>query len=259
MSTKIHPTAIVEDGAQLGRNVQVDAFSFVGKKAKIGDCTRIHHHASVEGDVTLGSNNEVFPYSLIGGLTHDLKFRGGCPKLSIGDGNVFREYVTAHVATNDGEITTIGSDNVFLAYSHIAHDCDVGNNIVMSSHSALGGHVVVDDYANIGWGSGVHQFCKIGKYSMLSACSKLVQDTPPYMLADGSPAEVRSINKVAMDRAGFSPQELDLVKSLFKLLYKSDLNRSQALQQIKLKFADTESKIADEIISFIEASERGIA
>ena len=131
--------------------------------------------------------------------------------------------MTAHVATNDGEFTTIGSSNVFLAYSHIAHDCQVGNHVVMSSHAALGGHVEVHDHVNIGWGSGIHQFCQIGRYAMLSACSKLVQDVPPYMLADGAPAEVRSINKIAMERAGFSSDQIEMVKGIFKTLYKADL------------------------------------
>lgn len=259
MSTKIHPTAIVEDGAQLGVNVDVGAFCFVGKDAKLGDNTRLHHHASVEGDVCLGTDNEIFPYALVGGLTHDLKFKGGTPKLKIGNENIFREYVTAHVATNDGEFTTIGSQNVFLAYSHVAHDCNVGNHVIMSSHSALGGHAIVEDHVNIGWGAGVHQFCQLGRYAMLSACSKLVQDVPPYMLADGSPAEVRSINKVAMERADISSEKVELVKSLFKILYKSDLNRSQALEQIKQQNEEENSEITTEILNFVSSSNRGIA
>jgi UDP-N-acetylglucosamine acyltransferase len=249
MSTKIHPTAIVEDGAQLGVNVDVGAFCFVGKDAKLGDNTRLHHHASVEGDVCLGTDNEIFPYALV----------GGTPKLKIGNENIFREYVTAHVATNDGEFTTIGSQNVFLAYSHVAHDCNVGNHVIMSSHSALGGHAIVEDHVNIGWGAGVHQFCQLGRYAMLSACSKLVQDVPPYMLADGSPAEVRSINKVAMDRADISSEKVELVKSLFKILYKSDLNRSQALEQIKQQNEEENSEITTEILNFVSSSNRGIA
>ena len=138
MSTDIHKFAIVEDGAQLGIGVKVEAFAIVGKNATIGDDTIIRHHATVEGNVTLGKSNEIYPYALIGGLTHDLKYSGGNPGLKIGDNNVFREYSTAHVATNSDDFTIIGSNNVFLAYSHVAHDCFVGHNLVMSSHSALG-------------------------------------------------------------------------------------------------------------------------
>jgi UDP-N-acetylglucosamine acyltransferase len=259
MGVEIHPSAQVEKGAEFGSNVVVEAFCHIGKMAKIGDACVVRHHASVEGNVVLGKENEIFPYALIGGLTHDLKFEGGNPGLEIGDNNIFREYVTAHVATKDQENTKIGSANVFLAYSHIAHDCQLGNQIVMSSHAALGGHVEVADHTNIGWGSGVHQFCRLGKYSMVSACSKLVQDVPPFMLADGSPAEVRSINKVGLDRANFSPEEVDEIKSVFKIFYRSSLNRSQAIEKVTKDFTDASSARINEIIKFVEQSERGIA
>ena len=259
MGVKIHPSAIVEKGAELGEDVTVEGFCFVGSKAKISDGTIIRHHASVEGDVFLGKNNEIFPYALIGGLTHDLKYKGGDPKLRVGENNVFREFVTAHVATNDGEFTTIGSSNVFLAYSHIAHDCQVGDHIVMSSHAALGGHVKVEDHVNVGWGAGVHQFCRLGRHCMVSACSKLVQDVPPFMLADGSPAEVRSINKVGLERAGFDSSEIELIRSAFKVLYRKDLNRSQALQYLQDNFSFDPGSVMDELISFAKANGRGMA
>ena len=259
MEVSVHPQAIVEEGAQLGKGVRVEAFALVGKNSVIGDGSIVRHHATVEGKVILGRNNEIFPYALIGGLTHDLKYTGGEPKLTIGDNNIFREYVTAHVATNGEDSTEIGSNNVFLAYSHVAHDCNVGNQVIMSSHSALGGHAIVGDHVNIGWGAGVHQFCKLGRYAMLSACSKLVQDVPPYMLADGSPAEVRSINKVAMERADISSEKVELVKSLFKILYKSGLNRTQALEQIKQQNEEENSGITAEILTFVSSSNRGIA
>ena len=259
MSTIVHPHAIVEDGAQLGQDVVVEAFSLIGKNAIIGDGTIIRHHATVEGKVTLGKNNEIYPYALIGGLTHDLKFTGGEPKLVIGDHNTFREYVTAHVATNGEDSTSIGSNNVFLAYSHIAHDCKVGSHLVMSSQSALGGHVEVEDHVNIGWGVGVHQFCRLGRHCMVSACSKLVQDVPPFMLADGSPAEVRSINKVGMERAGFTKTDLDIAKGVFKILYRGDLNRRQAIEYLQNGSTLAADEITKEIIHFTEQSDRGIA
>ena len=227
MSTQIHPQSIVEDGAQLGEGVIIEAFAMVGRNAIIGDDTIIRHHATVEGKVILGKANEIHPYSLIGGLTHDLKFSGGEPALQIGDRNTFREYCTAHVATNDHNKTLIGSDNTFLAYSHVAHDCIVGNNLIMSSHSALGGHVVVAYHVNIGLGVGVHQFCRLGRNCMVSACSKLVQDVAPFMLADGSPAEVRSINKVGMERNGFTKDTKELTEnqvSSGRLGYKGVIN-----------------------------------
>jgi UDP-N-acetylglucosamine acyltransferase len=259
MGVTIHPTAIVSPGAELGEQVVVEAFALIGPKAQIGDDSIIRHHSTVEGDVFMGKGNEVYPYAMIGGLTHDLKYQGGTPKLKIGDKNVFREYVTAHVATDAEDFTIIGSDNVFLAYSHVAHDCTVGDHLVMSSHSALGGHVKVEDYVNIGWGAGVHQFCRLGRHSMVSACSKLVQDVPPYMLADGSPAEVRSINKVGMDRFGYTGDDIEKVRKIFKTLYKSDLNRTQAIKQLNMLGNVDGNPFIEEVTSFICESERGLA
>ena len=243
----------------MGEDVVVEAFVFVGPSARVGDGCFLRHHSTVEGDVELGKSNEVHPYALIGGMTHDLKYAGGNPKLRVGDRNVFREYVTAHVATDPEDETIIGSDNVFLAYSHVAHDCKVGDHFVMSSHSALGGHVVVDDHANLGWGAGVHQFCRLGRHCMVAACSKLVQDVPPFMLADGSPAEVRSINKVGMERAGFSGNEIETARSIYKTLYRGGLNRSQALKQLELAVSESNSSISREIVEFVRESSRGLA
>ena len=201
----------------------------------------------------------VYPYALIGGLTHDLKYKGGEPGLEIGDNNIFREYVTAHVATEENDLTCIGSNNVFLAYSHIAHDCQVGNHLVMSSHSALGGHVGVEDFVNVGWNAGVHQFCRLGKHCMVSACSKLVQDVPPYMLADGFPAEVRSINKIGMERNGFSSEDIEVARGVFKTIYKSDFNRSQAMLSLSDDSPWADETVTQEIVGFIRKSERGVA
>ena len=259
MAVKIHPQAIVESSAQLGEDVEIGPFCYIGGRAVLGDNTRVLHHATVEGRVTLGSNNTIFPYALIGGLTHDLKYEGGEPGLQIGDNNVFREYVTAHVATQSEDLTCIGSNNVFLAYSHVAHDCQIGDHLVMSSHSALGGHVEVENHVNIGWGAGVHQFCRLGRHCMVSACSKLVQDVPPFMLADGSPADVRSINKIGLERAGFQSSEIELIRTAFKVLYRKDFNRSQALQYLEENFAVEEEALLEEIIGFARASARGMA
>ncbi len=257
--TKIHPTAIIEDGAQLGENVEIGAYAYIGAEAVIGDGTLIAHHATVEGYTSLGRDNQIFPYAYIGGKTHDLKYKGGKPGLKIGDRNVFREYTTAHLATADATFTIIGNDNNILAYSHIAHDCIVGNKIVMSSHAALGGHVVVDDHAVIGWGSGAHQFCRIGAYSMLSASSKLVKDLPPFFMADGSPAEVCAINKINMQRNGFDMEEIDIAYSAFKLIYKRRLTRTHAIEELAAR-DNADSRVVKLILDFARTpSERGLA
>ncbi len=258
--TKIHPTAIVEKGAELDDGVEVGAYAYIGPEVRIGKNTVVAHHATVDGNTSLGCDNSVFPYAFIGGKTHDLKYRGGKPGLVIGDRNVFREYTTAHLATSDGRNTVIGNDNNILAYSHIAHDCVVGNKIVMSSHAALGGHVVLEDNAVIGWGSGAHQFCRIGAYAMLSASSKLVKDLPPFFMADGSPAEVCAINKINMQRNGFSVEEIDVAYSAFKLIYRQRLSRTHAIEELAKRENAAGSRVVSAILEFAcGESERGLA
>lgn len=258
--TKIHPTAIIENGAELDDGVEVGAYAYIGEEVKIGSGTIVAHHATVDGKTVMGRDNSVFPYAFIGGKTHDLKYKGGNPGLVIGDRNVFREYTTAHLATADGNNTVIGDDNNILAYSHIAHDCIVGSGIVMSSHAALGGHVILEDHVVIGWGSGAHQFCRIGAYAMLSASSKLVKDLPPFFMADGSPAEVCAINKINMQRNGFSVEEIDIAYSAFKLIYKHRLSRTHAIEALAERENAKDSRVLAAILDFAHgASERGLA
>lgn len=253
----IHPTAIIEKGAQVCASAAIGAYAYIGSGVKIGEGTIVHHHATVEGNTELGSNNEIFPYAMIGGKTHDLKYCGGEPGLKIGNGNVFREYTTVHAATNDSEFTIIGNNNVMLAYSHIAHDCRIGNNMVMSSHSALAGHVIVQDHVNIGWSVGVHQFCHLGAHCMIGACSKIVQSVLPFMLADGNPAVIRTFNKVGLERAGYSPEELEIVRFIYQTLYRKGLNRSQALLELK-EYELSDNVLIKDVLSFVENSDRGL-
>src|SRR6185312_599774 len=218
MGVSIHSTAVVEPGAQLGAGVDIGPLAFVGANVVLGDGTRLHHHAAVEGFTTLGRECEVFPYACIGGKTQDLKYKGGRPGLKVGDRNVFREYVTVNAATNDGEFTVLGSHNTVLAYCHIAHDCVLGSHIVMSNAISMAGHVTIEDHVVIGGAAGIHQFCRIGAHAMLSAMAKLVQDLPPYFIADGTPAEVRAFNKVGLERSGHSPEQLERVKQIYRIL-----------------------------------------
>jgi UDP-N-acetylglucosamine acyltransferase len=258
VSTLIHPTAIIESGAELGEGVSVGAYAYVGPEARLGAGTVLHHHACVEGFTQLGRDNEVFPFSLIGSKTHDLKFKGGRPGLKVGDGNVFREYVTVHVATNDSEFTRLGDHNVLLAYSHVAHDCIISSHLVMSSHAALGGHVVVGDHVNVGWNAGVHQFCRLGSYSMAGACAKVVQDVPPGLIADGNPATIRTINKVGLERQGFSADDIALTRAIYKILYREGLNRTQAVARLAAHPQAAHSIVAG-MLEFIRLSQRGLA
>jgi len=257
MASQIHPTAIIEPKAQLGADVTIGAYAYVGGPAVIGDGTVIHHHGTVEGNTILGRQCEVFPYAAIGTKTHDLKFQGGNPGVRIGDRNVFREYTTVHFATKDGAFTVLGNDNVILAYSHIAHDCVISNHLVMSSQSALAGHVVIEDHVNIGWGAGVHQFCRVGAHAMLGAMSKVVQDVPPFLIADGNPAVIRSINKVGLERSGFTPEQIERIKQIHRILFREGLNRGQALEKLQ-KHPQAASEEFQRVLSFAATSERGL-
>ena len=258
MAARIHSTAVVEDGAELGADVEIGAFAFVGAGVRLGARTRLHHHASVEGNTHLGEACEIFPYANIGGKTQDLKYKGGNPGVRIGARNVFREYFTVHAATNDGDFTTVGDDNTFLAYGHIAHDCVVGSPVVASNGMMLAGHVTVEDHVVIGGYGGVHQFCRIGAHAMLSATAKLVQDLPPFFIADGTPAVVRAFNKVGLERRGYAPEQLERVKQIYRVLYRDGLNRTQALDKLRAH-ANAETAEFKLMLEFAGKSERGIA
>jgi UDP-N-acetylglucosamine acyltransferase len=258
LSTKIHPTAIIEKGAKLDHDVTIGPFAYIGPRVQLGAQSIVHHHATIEGKSIIGEKCQIYPYALIGGMTQDLKYKNGTPGLLIGDRNIFREYVTVHIATHQDHYTRIGNDNLILAYSHIAHDCQIGDFLVMSSNAALAGHVHLGNHVNIAWNTGIHQFCHIGSYTMIGGCSKVVQDVPHYMTADGRPAKVKNINKIGLQRAGFSSDDIQIAHYAYKLFYREGLNRSQALEQMR-SYKQNNSPIIKNIINFIEQSERGLA
>jgi UDP-N-acetylglucosamine acyltransferase len=257
MAQQVHPTAIIEPGAKLGEDVVIGAYAFVGAESSVGDRTVLHHHASVEGNTTVGAQCEIFPFTCIGTKTQDLKYKGGTPGVRIGDRNVFREYVSVHGATKDGEFTVIGSDNTILAYCHVAHDCQLGSHIIASNSVGLAGHVIVEDHVALGAKCGVHQFCRIGAYAMVGAMSKIVQDVPPYIIADGNPAIARSINKVGLERNGFTPERLEAVKQAFRVFYRAGYNRTQAFEKMHAH-ALGGSEDFKHFLTFVERSERGV-
>jgi len=258
MEPNIHPSAIVESSAEIDSDVIIGAYAYIGSNVKISAGTKVMHHATVDGRTELGENNEIHPYSYIGGKTHDLKYRDGIHSLKIGNDNIFREFSTVHCATAEGLLTEIGNCNVILAYSHIAHECKVGDNLIMSSHSALGGHVHLGNHVNIGWGVGIHQFCRLGDYSMAAATATILQDIPPFFIASGNPAKVRGINKIGLQRASFSESSISAVRKAYKALYKKGYNRSQALDSIEAENLLEYNEVKD-LIAFIRASDRGIA
>ncbi len=251
----IHPTAIIDPRAELGTNVFVGPYCVLGPGVELGDGCWLQHHVSMTGPVKIGKDNRFFHACSIGEVTQDLKYREEPTYAQIGHNNTFREYVTVHRATMPGDATRIGSDGNFLAYSHVAHDCVVGDRVIFSNNGTLAGHVEVGDHAVIGGLTAVHQFCRIGRLALTGGCSKIVQDVPPFMIADGNPAEVRTVNVVGMERAGMSEEQIRNVKRVYQVLYRKELNLKQAMSVLHAEHTSPE---AVEIIAFIEKSQRGI-
>jgi UDP-N-acetylglucosamine acyltransferase len=211
----------------------------------------------LDGYTRLGRDNEIFPFACIGLKTQDLKWKGGITRTVIGDGNTIREHVTIHSATGDGEATTVGSHNHLLAYCHLAHNVTLGSHIIMSNVGTLAGHVVVEDYAVISGLAAVHQFCRIGKMSIIGGCSKVVQDVPPFMLADGNPAETRTINKVGMDRNGIPEETQAVLRQAYKILFREGLTIPNALARIEEELPPLAE--VRHLLQFVRSSERGIS
>ena len=255
--TNIHQTAVIHPGAELGAGCEIGPYCVIGEHVVLGEGCRLHSHVVIDGHTTLGRENEVFPFASIGKQTQDLKWKGGITRVEIGDDNTFRENVTVNSATSDGGITRIGSHNHILAYAHIAHDCTLGNHIVMSNVATLAGHIVVEDHANIGGLAAVHQFCRIGKMSIIGGCSKIVQDVPPFMLVDGNPAETRTINKVGLERNGVAEEVQNALKQAYKILFRDGLTISNALARIETELPA--SPELNHLIQFARSSERGLS
>lgn len=255
-ATEIHPTAIVESGAELAAGVRVGAYAYIGSRVKLGDGCTVHHHATVEGDTEFGAGNEVFPYAFVGGRTQDKKWTGDEAPIRVGAANIFREFTTVHPATFAGSETRIGSRNLFCSYAHIGHESHVGDDCVFSNNATLGGHCVIGNRVVIGGLTAVHQFCRLGDGAMVGGCAKLVQDVLPYMIADGHPATHRTVNKVGMQRAGMGDAEIGQARRIFKLLFRSEFNHSQALSRLAAG-ACGEGPIVEAVIAFAETSTRG--
>ena len=253
----IHPSAIIHPSAEIGSDCEIGPFCVIGENVRMGRGNRLHSHVVIDGFTSLGEENEIFPFAAIGTRTQDLKWKGGVTHTEIGSRNTIRENVTIHSATSDGDKTVIGSDNHLLAYVHIAHDVQLGNHIIMSNVATLAGHIHVEDHVVIGGLAAVHQFCRIGRYAIIGGCSKVVQDVPPFMLADGNPARSRTVNKVGLERKGFSEEVQQSLKKAYKILFRSGLTTKNAVDQIEKELpSNTEIQ---HLIEFMRASQRGVA
>jgi UDP-N-acetylglucosamine acyltransferase len=253
----IHPTAIVHSKALIGADCHIGPYCLIGEHVVLAERCRLHSHVVLEGHTTLGCDNEIYPFASLGMKSQDLKWKGGVTRVQIGDRNVFREFVSVHSATSDGDATRVGSDNYFLANTHLAHDVQVGNRIIMSNLATLAGHVIVEDHAIIGGLAAVHQFCRIGRYAMVGGCSKVVQDIAPYMMADGNPTETRFVNKVGLERAGFSADTIGSLIKAYKIIFRMGLTLENALSRMESDLPTTPE--LKELIQFVRTSQRGLA
>src|SRR5881398_4009170 len=247
---EIHQTAIVDSKAELGAETIVGPYCIVGSEVVLGEGCWLQHHVTLCGPMRAGAKNKFFAYCSIGQQTQDLKYQGEPTYLEIGDENTFREFVTISRSTTSQGKTRIGNRGTFLAYSHIAHDCLVGDDVVFSNNSTLAGHVEVGDHAVIGGLTAVHQFCRIGRFAITGGCSKIVQDIPPFMIADGNPAEIRGVNLVGLERKNFTPESVKQIKEAFRLIYRSNYNTHQAIDAIRKELRPTEE--ITQILEFIE-------
>jgi len=254
----IHPTAIIDASAEVADGVEIGAYSVVGAHVSIGKGSVLKSHVVIEGHTRIGENNTFFPFSAIGQVTQDLKYKGEPTALEIGHHNTFRENTTIHRGTTEEVPTRIGDHNLFLSYSHVAHDCQVGSHCILSNNGTLGGHCTMGDHAIISGLSGAHQFCNIGEHSLVGGCTKIVQDVPPFMIVDGTPAAVRSPNLVGLQRRGFSDEARRSIKNAYKKLFLSKkYSLTSLIDELEHTEAAKETNV-QRLIQFIRDSERGV-
>ena len=253
----IHSTAIVDPSARIAESAEIGPYTIVGANVEIGARTVVKAHVVMEGPLAIGEDNVFFPYSTIGVAPQDLKYHGERSCTRIGHRNKVREFVTIHRGTEGGGmVTLIGDDNLLMVQVHVAHDVRVGSHCVLSHAATVGGHVAIDDWAVVGAGSAIHQFCRIGKHSMIGGYSVVTQDVLPFSTTSAKrEVKVYGENKTGLERRGFPPESIEALHKAFRLLSRSKLNTSQALQKIQAEVGDTTE--VDELLQFIAASTRG--
>ena len=257
MAGIIHPTAVVAPGARLGDGVEVGAYAVIGPDVEIGANTRIAAHAIVEGPTRIGRDNQIFQFASVGSAPQDKKYQDEPTRLEIGDRNVIRECVTLNRGTTKDEgVTRIGDDNLFMAYTHVAHDCRIGSRCVLANNATLGGHVHVGDWVIMGGLSGVHQFCKVGAHAFIANNAAVTRDVPPYVMAVGQPATAHSVNAEGLKRRGFTPEQIRNIRNAFRQLYRSGLKLADASAQLAA-LAEEQPELRP-IVEFLPLSKRSI-
>ena len=253
----IHSSAIIELGAKIGNNVSIGAFSYIGANVEVGDNTIIASHVVIEGHTKIGSGNHIYQFASIGAQPQSIAYHGEPTRVEIGDNNILREYVTINRGTpDDRALTSIGNDNFLMAYVHIAHDCELGSNIVFANCASLAGHVKVEDFVIMGGFSLVHQFCRVGAHCITGIGSVCIQDVPPFMLAAGNKAITHGINVKGLRRRDFSSEDINQLKKAYKVIYRSGLTTKSAIEEIR-KQEWTSSHI-EYLIEFFDNSQRGV-
>jgi UDP-N-acetylglucosamine acyltransferase len=253
----IDPRAIVSPQAQLASDVTVGPFTIIGPGVTIGAGTVVGPHAVVNGPTTIGTGNRIFQFASIGDAPQDKKYAGEPTRLEIGDRNVFRESCTINRGTAQGHgITRIGHDNLFMAYSHVAHDCTIGNKTIFANTATLGGHVEIGDWAILGGLSAIHQFCKIGAHAFVAGGAIITRDVPPYVMVAGNPAEPHAVNSEGLKRRGFTPEQVRNIRNAYRLLYRSELKLADAVEQLT-QLAATQPELRD-FVDFIGRSTRSL-
>jgi UDP-N-acetylglucosamine acyltransferase len=255
MTARIHPTAIVDKTAELGAGVEIGPWALVGPHCTIGAGSIIAARATLESHVRLGAKVRVGIGSVLGGLPQDLKFKGEETWVEIGDGSTIREYVTVNRGTAESLKTTVGKSSFLMSYVHLAHDCHVGNSVIISNGTQLAGHVTVEDHAGISGLCAVHQFTRIGQHAYIGGCSRVAKDVPPFVKAVGNPIKLYGLNSVGLQRKGFSAESIAELKKAYRLFFRSELNVSQAIEQAKADLKQVPEVKA--LVAFLEASERG--
>jgi len=254
---RVHPSAQVDSGAALAPGVVVGPFCVVGAGVRIGAGTVLHAHVVIEGPTTIGAQNRLFPFACVGMEPQDLKFRDEPTTLEIGDRNILRESVTVHRGTvGGGGVTRIGSDNLLMAGTHVAHDCHVGSHVIFANAATLAGHVTVEDGATIGAFSGVHQFCRVGRQAYIGGYSVLTQDAAPYVLTVGNRARAFGINVIGLERRGLPAATIQALKQAYRLLFRAHLSQEEALARVRTEIGDIEEVRV--LAEFIAGSERGV-
>jgi len=254
---KLHPTALIDAGAQVADDVEVGAYSIVGADVRIGAGTRIGPHAVVTGRTTIGARNRIFQFASVGEIPQDRKYGGEPTTTTLGDDNVVREFVSIHAGTaQDRGTTTIGNGNLFLAYTHVAHDCVVGNHTTFSNNAQIAGHVTIGDFVVLGAYAGVHQFCRVGAHAMLAAGAIVLQDVPPFVTAAGYPAKPAGTNNEGLRRRGFSASDIATVRRAYRTLYRAGLSLEEARDA--LAKAALDAPLLAPLVAFLSESGRGI-